>query len=123
LEFWLGAGLHAVVGTPDDGTLAIANLVGGLEPSASGQVIVGGRDPGRDPSLRARIGITLDTPRLPAAHLVRDLLAEIDLLRGAQGTAQALERLGLAQWSGRKLTGLSRRELRALDLVIATSTR
>ena len=122
LDFWLGAGLHAVVGTPDDEILAIAKLLGGVEPSASGQVIVGGRDPGRDPSLRARIGVTVETPRLPSAHLVGDLLAEIDLLRGAQGTARTLERFGLSQWSGRKLSGLSRRELRALDLVIATST-
>ena len=77
---------------------------------------------GRDPSLRARIGVTLETPRLPSAHQVGDLLAEIDLLRGAQGTARTLERFGLSQWSGRKLSGLSRRELRALDLVIATNT-
>jgi len=123
LDFWLGAGLHALVGTPDDGTLAAAKLIGGVEPSASGEVFVGGRDPGRDPSLRARIGVTLETPRLPLAHLVGDLLAEIDILRGAQGTAKTLERFGLSQWSGRKLSGLSRRELRALDLVIAASTR
>jgi ABC-type multidrug transport system ATPase subunit len=123
LDFWLGAGLHALVGTPADGTLAIAKLLGGVEPSASGQVIVAGRDPGRDPPLRARIGVTLDTPRLPAAHLVRDLLEEVDLLRGGRGAAaMGLERLGLSQWSARKMTGLSRRELRALDLVIATTT-
>jgi ABC-type multidrug transport system ATPase subunit len=122
LDFWLGAGLHALVGTPADGTLAIAKLLGGVESSASGQVIVAGRDPGRDPPLRARIGVTLDTPRLPKARLVRDLLVEVDRLRGAHGASAALERFGLSTWSGRKMSGLSRRELRALDLVIATST-
>jgi ABC-2 type transport system ATP-binding protein len=122
LDFWLAAGLHAIVGTPADGALVIAKLLGGIEPCASGQVIVAGRDPARDPTLRARLGITLDTPRLPRAELVRDLLAEVDLLRGTPAATQALDRVGLAQWSSRKLRGLSRRELRALELVIAVST-
>lgn len=122
LDLSLSNGLHAVVGTPADGTLVIARLFGGVETSASGQVFVAGRDPGRDPAVRARIGVTLDTPSLPSAHLVRHLLAEVDRLRGGQGAAAALERFGLSQWSGRTMSGLSRRELRALDLVIATST-
>jgi ABC-2 type transport system ATP-binding protein len=123
LDFWLGAGLHAVVGTPADGTLAIGKLVGGIEPSSTGQVIVAGRDPGRDPPLRARIGVTLDTPHLPSANLVRDLLAEVDRLRGGRSASTVLERFGLARWAERKVKGLSRRELRVLDLVIAASTR
>jgi ABC-2 type transport system ATP-binding protein len=122
LDFWLGAGLHALVGTPSDGTLAIAKLLGGIEPSSSGQVIVAGRDPGRDPPLRARIGVTLDNPLLPATGRVGDLLAEVDRLRGSREAAASLERLGLGQWAGRQLTGLSRRELRALDLAVAVST-
>lgn len=123
LELSLSAGLHAVVGTPADGTLVIARLLGGVETSASGQVFVAGRDPGRDPPIRARMGVTLDTPSLPSARLVRDLLAEVDRLRSGQGAAAAaLERFGLSQWSGRTMSSLSRRELRALDLVIATST-
>jgi ABC-2 type transport system ATP-binding protein len=122
LDFWLTPGLHAIVGTPADGTLAVAKLLGGVEPSSSGQVIVAGRDPGRDPTLRARIGVTLDAPHLPPARLVRDLLAEVDRIRNARTAALFLERFGLSRWADRKVSGLSRRELRALDLVIAAST-
>jgi ABC-2 type transport system ATP-binding protein len=113
--------LHALVGTPEDGTLAIAKLVGGLEPSASGQVIVAGRDPARDPMLRARIGTTLDVPRLPFASRVRDVLTEVDFLRKNHAATEALAQFGLSHWGDRKTATLSFRETRALELVIAVS--
>jgi ABC-type multidrug transport system ATPase subunit len=122
LDFMLGAGVHAVVGTPADGTLAIAKLVGGIEPPRTGDVIVEGRAPARDPNLRARIGVTLEVPFLPQASRVRDLMNKIDSLRGGETASAALSDFGLAHWSGRKMETLSHREARALELVIAVST-
>jgi ABC-type multidrug transport system ATPase subunit len=122
LDFSLGAGVHALVGTPADGTLAIAPLVGGFEPRHSGLVLVAGRDPSRDPLVRGRVGATVDTPRLPAARRVRDLLAEVDSLRGARTSTEALGAFALSHWADRKLAALSRWETRALDLVLAVST-
>ncbi len=122
IDLSLGAGLHAVVGTPADGTLAIARLVGGFEPRASGQVTVAGRNPARDPFLRSRIGVTLETPCLPPAARVRDLVAAVDSLRGVPATGATLEQFGLSHWPERKLATLSRRETRTLELVVALCT-
>jgi len=122
LDFSLEAGVHALVGTPDDGTLTIAKLVGGCEAPASGRVLVAGRDPARDPRLRARIGATLDVPCLPDAITVRALLEDVDLVRGATGTTDALKALRLEHWLDRNVASLSRWEKRALDLVLALST-
>jgi len=122
VDFSLGAGVHALVGTPADGTSIVAGLVGGLEPRHSGRVMVAGRDPTVDPFLRGRIGATLDVPRLPTARRVRDLLAEVDTLRGARSASAALEAFSLSHWGDRKLASLSRWETRALDLALAVST-
>jgi len=123
IDLVLGPGVHAVVGTPADGTLAIAKLVGGLEPSVSGKVIVAGRDPARDPHVRGRIGATLDVPRLPKAGRVRDFLADVDALRGDRASRETLAAMGLSHWIDRKLTGLATTELRAVELAIALATR
>jgi ABC-2 type transport system ATP-binding protein len=122
IDVSLGPGVHALVGTPADGTLLVAPLVGGFEPSHSGRVRVAGRNPATDPLLRAHIGATLDTPRLPAARRVRDLLIEVDSLRRARTASEALDAFALSHWADRKLSTLSRWESRALDLVLALST-
>jgi ABC-type multidrug transport system ATPase subunit len=85
--------------------------------------------------MRARIGVTLETPLLPPARKVRDLLALVartrtgadgqrPALTGAdvQGQAHALATLGLEHWNDRKLGSLSARELRTLELVLALDT-
>jgi ABC-2 type transport system ATP-binding protein len=123
LDFWLGPGLHALVGAPSDGTVAIAKLVGGIEPPARGEVIVAGRAPSRDPDLRARIGVSLETPSLPTARRVGDLLQRVDALRGGADATTALGQFGLLHWTDRKMDALSRRDMRTLELLIAVSTR
>ncbi|HMJ53674.1 MAG TPA: hypothetical protein VK540_16425 [Polyangiaceae bacterium] len=122
LDFWLGPGLHALVGAPSDGTAAIAKLVGGIEPPAHGDVVVAGRAPSHHPDLRARIGVSLEIPCLPRARRVSDLLHRVDALRGGRTAAEALSEFGLAHWADRKMVGLSRRDLRSLELLIAVST-
>jgi ABC-2 type transport system ATP-binding protein len=122
LDFWLGPGLHALVGAPSDGTVAIARLVGGIESPARGEVVVAGRAPSHHPDLRARIGVSLETPCLPQARRVGDLLRRVDALRGGSAAAEALSQFGLSHWADRKLENLPRRDLRALELLIAVST-
>jgi ABC-type multidrug transport system ATPase subunit len=101
----------------------VAKLVGGLEPSALGQVLVGGRDPGRDPLLRAHVGVTLEVPALPAAGRVGDYLQQVALLRRDQAAPErALQVFGLSHWQGRRMGALSRAEMRALELAVAATT-
>jgi ABC-2 type transport system ATP-binding protein len=122
IDFSLGPGVHAIVGTPADGTLVVGALVGGYEPSHTGRVLVAGGDPARDPLLRGRVGATLDVPRLPAARRVRDLLAEVDVLRASRTATETLGAFALSHWADRRMATLSRWETRALDLVLAVST-
>jgi ABC-type multidrug transport system ATPase subunit len=84
--------------------------------------VVGGSHPARDPVVRARIGATLDVPRLPPARDVGRLLLQIDSARGGPSATEALRAFGLSHWANRKLASLSRWEMRALDLVVAVST-
>jgi ABC-type lipopolysaccharide export system ATPase subunit len=114
----LGTGLQAIVGTPADGTLDIAPLVSGFAPRRAGTVKVDGRDPARDPALRGRIGATFAEPQLPSFARVKDLFALAT--GGADGEAR-LARFGLGHWWARRGSSLSRRELRALELVLALS--
>jgi len=122
LDFWLGPGLHALVGAPSDGTMAIAKLVGGIEPPARGEVVVDGRAPSHHPDLRARIGVSLETPCLPVARRVGDLLHRVDKLRGGGTATDGLSQFGLGHWADRRLAHLPHRDLRALELIIAVST-
>jgi ABC-type multidrug transport system ATPase subunit len=119
LNVALEVGLQAVVGTPADGTLDLGLLASGFASPRSGVVRVAGGHPGRDPRLRARIGATLADPRLPSLARVKDLFA---LVGGTGVPAEAvLERFGLGHWRDRPGSSLSRREKRALELVLALS--
>jgi len=124
LELALGAGVHAILGRPEDGTLSIAALVGGIAGSIRGQVIVAGRNPVRDPSLRAHIGITLEQPCLPRAGRVADYLDHVGKVRGDDGSSweQPLAAFGLAHWKSRRMSELSRAEARTLELLVAATT-
>lgn len=114
-------GLRGVVGTAADGVLALAPLLAGVERAPRGQVAVFGRDPARDPSLRARIGATFADPLLLDARDVATLVRDVDRLRRSNAASQALTSFGLASWRTRRLGALARSELRSLELVIALS--
>lgn len=117
----LPGGLHAVLGKPADGTTAIAELVGGLVRPSSGRVLVEGKDPYREPSLRAGIGVTLAEPRLPDLGTVEDLLRLCARTRGGDVRAM-LEQIGLASLATRRVASLSVDEARAVELAIALAT-
>jgi ABC-2 type transport system ATP-binding protein len=123
LDWALGPGVHAVVGQPDDGTLAIAKLLGGIELSAVGHVVVAGRDPSRDPSLRAHIGVTLELPRIPPVGRIREYLRQVSAVRGDRiEWSRVLGDFGLSHWIGRRMSDLSLPEARTLEIVVAATT-
>jgi ABC-type multidrug transport system ATPase subunit len=122
LDVQLGAGLRALVGTPQDGLLALAPLLAGTGAADGGEARVFGRDPQRDPGVRVRIGTTLHDPSLPGARTVGALLRDIDAIRGGDAATRALARFGLDAWRQRKPSDLVRAERRALSLIIALST-
>ena len=123
LDFTLGPGVHALVGRPEDGTMSVAKLVGGVETAAVGRVIVAGRNPGRDPSLRAHIGVTLDPPRVPPVGRVLGYLEQVNAVRGTPcDWPRVLAHFGLSHWGERKLSKLTRAEGRTLELIVAATT-
>ena len=117
----LPPGLHAILGTPADGTTAVAELVGGLVRPRSGRVLVEGKEPHREPSLRARIGVTLADPRLPDVGQVERLLQVCAETRGGDPRAM-LDRLGLGALATRRIKSLLPDEARAIELAIALAT-
>jgi ABC-2 type transport system ATP-binding protein len=123
LDFALGSGVHALVGQPADGLLAVAKLVGGIAPLGAGQVTVAGQRPHRDPAIRRRIGVTLEKARLPDVGRVGEYLARAAGLRGIETDPErALDAFRLAHWKMRTLASLSHAEARALELVAALTT-
>lgn len=121
IDLALPPGLHAIVGSPAQGTTAISGLVGGIVRPRSGRVLVSGLEPYREPSLRARIGVMLPEPMLPQAETVEHLLRLCSATRGGDARSM-LERLGLAALALRRLATLSADEARAIELVIALAT-
>ena len=90
----LGSGVHALVGTPLDGTHCVAPLLSGVARPRTGRVVVDGRDPGRDRDARARVGTTFEVPALAPTNLVRDLFRLAGAFR--RWDPGVVERLGLA---------------------------
>ena len=52
----LSAGVHAVLGTPEDGTIALLEVITGARAPLRGRALVAGHDPSRSPQIRARVG-------------------------------------------------------------------
>ncbi|WP_437639103.1 ATP-binding cassette domain-containing protein [Sorangium sp. So ce854] len=117
----LGPGVHAVLGAPEDGTLALAELLAGRAPPLAGRVLVAGRDPFRSASTRARIGVLSVAPELPDGASVASSMSVALRARGApQASAAALlEALGVALLLARGQASLSFAEARAVELALA----
>jgi ABC-2 type transport system ATP-binding protein len=120
----LGPGVHAFLGAPEDGALALAELLAGARSPLRGRVTVAGRDPARTPFLRARIGALAAEPRLPAAPTVRAAVRLAMRARGETGERcdAVLDRFGLSRVSAREPRSLAFAEQRAVELALALST-
>lgn len=120
----LGAGLHAFLGAPEDGTFAIHDVLSGARAPQRGKVTVAGFDPARTSFLRARMGVLPPEPRLPAARTVRDAVRLAMRARGeaADHFDAVIELLGLRDLHARDPRALSFAEERAVELTLALST-
>ncbi len=124
LSVSLGPGVFAFVGAPEDGTIAISEILTGARAPLRGRVLVAGEVPTRSKRVRARIGVLGSEPQLPAARTVRDAVTIAQQARG-QALARPMEvltPLGLDHLGLRDPNSLSFAENRAVELAIALST-
>ncbi|WP_437977852.1 ABC transporter ATP-binding protein [Sorangium sp. So ce295] len=121
LSLALGSGVHAVLGAPEDGTLALAEVLAGRAAPLAGRVLVAGRDPCRSAATRAQIGVLAATPELPDGASVASFMSVALRARGApaSGAAALLEPLGVAPLLARSTASLSFSEARAVELSLA----
>jgi ABC-2 type transport system ATP-binding protein len=120
----LGPGVHAVLGAPRDGTLALADVLAGRAPPLAGRARVAGHDPARSAAIRAHIGVLAAAPELPDGGTVAACVGIALRARGepARVAASALEALGLASLLARRAASLSFAEARAVELALALTT-
>lgn len=110
----------AILGTPEDGALALFEVLSGKTPPDRGTVRVGGLDPWSSPALRARIGAVGLEPSLPDAGTVAQT---IDLVtapwKSRPGAAKILDPMGLGSLAMRRVATLTAAEARAVEIAIA----
>jgi ABC-2 type transport system ATP-binding protein len=124
VDLILGPGVHAVLGAPEDGTVALSEAATGMRAPLRGRVRVRGLDPSRHAPLRARIGSLAPTPSLLPAATVGE---QIRMAMRARGEPDerfdgVLDPLGLAALHARRPRSLSNAEARAVELALALST-
>jgi ABC-2 type transport system ATP-binding protein len=116
----LGAGVHTFLGRPEDGTVALGDMLTGRRAPTIGLVTVHGREPSRSPSLRRRIGACSHRPALPPGGSVARALSSIGAARGASFDG-VLESFALGALASRAVVTLERSEARAVELALALS--
>jgi ABC-2 type transport system ATP-binding protein len=124
LSIALGQGIHVFLGAPEDGTLALLDVVTGAGKPLRGTVRIDGSDPAQTPHVRARLGSLAAEPRLPPAPSVG---ASVRLALRARGEVghrfdAVLDPLGLSALHARSVRSLSFAEGRAVDLALAVTT-
>jgi ABC-2 type transport system ATP-binding protein len=120
----LGVGVHAFLGTPEDGLLALSDVLTGARSPTRGSVLVARRDPARTSFLRARMGALGAEPVLPEAATVRDVVRLAMRARGESGDRfdAVLDPLGLSSLQARAPRSLAYAEKRAVELARARAT-
>jgi ABC-2 type transport system ATP-binding protein len=120
----LGEGTHAFLGAPEDGTLALIDVLAGARAPQRGAITVAGRDPAQAAFLRARMGVLAPEPRLPSAPTVRDAVRMAMMARGESGDRfdAVIDPFGLRHLHARHPRALSFAEERAVELALALST-
>lgn len=121
----LGSGVYAVVGAPEDGTLALAEVITGMRSPLRGRVLVGGRPPARSAAARSCIGALSAEPILPEARRVEASVTIALSARGEAGArpAEVLDPFGLGHLASRDPRSLSFAETRAVELALALSIK
>lgn len=124
VSFSLRTGVFAFVGSPEDGTFALVDVLTGAHAPSRGRVLVTGVSPEGSARLRARIGFLSPEPVLPAARTVSEVVDSALQARGQTPNRhlEVLEPLGLAYLAQRNPRSLSFTETRAVELALALST-
>jgi ABC-2 type transport system ATP-binding protein len=124
VSFSLRTGVFAFVGSPEDGTFALVDVLTGARAPSRGRVLITGVSPERSGRLRARMGFLSPEPVLPAGRTVSDVVDSALQARGQTRTPhlEVLDPLGLAHLARRDPRSLSFLETRAVELAIALST-
>jgi ABC-2 type transport system ATP-binding protein len=118
------AGVHAVVGSREDGGPLLLALIGGRARPRSGRVVVLGAAP-TDAAVRKQVALVTLEPSLPEAMRTREALALAAAIRGeapADGAAR-LSALGVEGLIDRPVRSLSRAEARAVALAEAVTSK
>lgn len=115
-----GLGVLAVLGAPEDGSLALTDVLSGRAAPRRGSVRVDGRDPARDASLRARLGFLGHDAELPRVGTVAQLCLLVSSAWATPAPLRAsIEALGLGALLARAVSSLSYAETRSVELAIA----
>ena len=117
----LGPGVHAFLGAPEDGTVALCDTLAGLRRPLRGSVRIAGEDPWTSPAARSRTGALLAAPEIPHARSVRACVEQVlaALGRSASEAGEVLAELGLGLLAARPTAALSYAETRAVELALA----
>jgi ABC-2 type transport system ATP-binding protein len=117
------AGVHAVVGTHDDGGPLLLALVAGAARLRAGTVRVLDGSPG-DATVRRRIGWVPLEPVLPEALRVREVLELASSVRGEAATdaTARLAQLGVESLAPRLVRSLAAEEARAVAMAEALTS-
>ncbi len=119
----LGVGVVAILGAPEDGSIALFDVLSGHRRPERGEVRVAGKDPARDVEARRRIGAVGLSAALPAAATVAQAIEIARSAHGSSSSPQAvLDTIGLGALGRRKPASLTSAEARAVELAIALAT-
>lgn len=122
LSLVLPRGCTAVLGTPEDGTLALSLVLAGLTRPSAGRALVGG-DPLARSARRGEVAALTADPLLPELREVTALARLVARARGEppERGDELLGRFGLEALARRSVQGLSHEEARALEAALALS--
>lgn len=112
----------AIVGTPEDGTHALADVLTGRIPATRGTLSIEGKDPFRTPSLRARIASAGREPGLPdAGNVGRTVALALSAWGSPKSVDEVLSRFSLSGLAGRSVGSLSDGDTFSVELALALS--
>ncbi len=112
----IGAGVTCYLGAPEDGTIALAEVLVGARAPERGVVLVAGASPALSAALRARVGYVGLRPDLPDAGSVAESISlAVSAWASPPAASDVLARVGLSELGARPLASASRAELRAVE--------
>jgi ABC-type multidrug transport system ATPase subunit len=123
LTITMGAGVHALLGRPEDGVALVLAAIAGRVHPRGGSVRVLGKPPAL---ARASIAYVPRDARLPEALRVDEVLDIAAEIRGEgprRNAAQRLDVLGIAPLATRRVASLTLAEARAVAMAEALTSR